>query len=113
MMPKSMTFTPKDAQQFQSDADDPRSTIMVATNVKPGQDLSFRVAGAGIFQADNRQGGGGEGGGVRAMPAARWADRKLRPTTIVPAEDWARPSTRPIRCTTIAPTFSERSRWCW
>jgi hypothetical protein len=62
MMPKSMTFTPKEAQQFQSMAD-PQSVIMVATNVKPGQDLSFRIAGSGIFQADNQQGaqGGQEG----------------------------------------------------
>ncbi len=57
-----MTFTPKDAQQFQSMAD-PQSTIMVATNVKPGADLSFRIAGAGVFQPDNQQGaqGGQEG----------------------------------------------------
>ena len=47
MMPKGMTFTPKDPQQFQS-MPDQRSGIMVATNVKPGQDLSFRVAGTGI-----------------------------------------------------------------
>ncbi len=62
MMPKSMTFTPKDGQLFQSMAD-PQSTIMVATNVKPGDDLSFRIAGAGIFPADNQQGaqGGQEG----------------------------------------------------
>jgi hypothetical protein len=62
MMPKGMTFTPKDTQQFQSMAD-PQSVIMVATNVKPGQDLSFRIAGSGIFQADNQQGaqGGQEG----------------------------------------------------
>ena len=63
MMPKSMTFTPKNAQSFQS-MQDPQSTIMVATNVKPGQDLSFRVAGSGVFQADNQQ--GGQAGGAQA-----------------------------------------------
>ncbi len=61
MLPKTMTFTPKDAQQFQS-MSDPQSVIMVATNVKPGQDLSFRVAGTGIFQADNQGPQGGQEG---------------------------------------------------
>ncbi len=61
MLPKTMTFTPKVAQQFQSMAD-PQSVIMVATNVKPGQDLGFRVAGTGIFQADNQGAQGGEDG---------------------------------------------------
>ena len=28
---------------------------MVATNVKPGEDLSFRIAGTGIFQAESQQ----------------------------------------------------------
>jgi hypothetical protein len=65
MMPKSMTFTPKVAQQFQSMAD-PQSVIMVATNVKPGQDLAFRVAGTGIFQADNQAGAQGGQDGAAA-----------------------------------------------
>ena len=69
MTPKSMTFTPKDPQRFQS-MSDAQSVIMVATNVKPGQDLSFRVAGMGTFQAEGEQsaqGGGAMGGG---QPAA-------------------------------------------
>ncbi len=65
MVPKGMQFTPKNAQQFQSMPDNTGSTIMVATNVKPGQDLAFRVSGAGIFQEEQAgQGGGGEGGGA-------------------------------------------------
>jgi hypothetical protein len=86
MMPKSMTFTPKDAQQFQS-MQDPQSTIMVATNVKPGQDLSFRIAGTGIFQADNQPGaqGGQEGqsaaeaGGGGGMGGGQAAANDNRP----------------------------------
>ena len=76
MMPKSMTFEPKNAQQFQS-MQDPQSTIMVATNVKSGQDLSFRVSGTGAFAADNQQGGqaapdagGGAMGGGGSQAAA-------------------------------------------
>ncbi len=50
MVPKSMTFAAKDAQHFQAMTDpqmaDPRTTVMVATDVKPGQDLSYRVSGA-------------------------------------------------------------------
>jgi hypothetical protein len=82
MMPKTMTFTPKVAQQFQSMAD-PQSVIMVATNVKPGQDLGFRVAGTGVFQTDNQQGAAGgqsaadSGGG--AMGGSQAAANDNRP----------------------------------
>ncbi len=74
MMPKSMSFSAKDPQQYQVMTDpqmaDPRTTVMVATNVKPGQDLSYRVSGSGAFQADSQQGAsdtsGGMGGGTQA-----------------------------------------------
>jgi hypothetical protein len=77
MLPKGMSFTPKNAQAFQSMPDKSGSTIMVATNVKPGHDLSFRIAGTGVFQpegqedagaADDGAAGGAMGGG---QPAAR------------------------------------------
>jgi len=67
MTPKGMTFTPKNPQQFQSMPDNSGAGIMVVTNVKPGQDLSFRIAGTGVFQAEGQQGGQGSGdagGGV-------------------------------------------------
>jgi hypothetical protein len=74
MVPKSMTFAAKDAQQFQAMTDpqmaDPRSTVMVATGVKPGQDLSFRVSGSGIFQADNQPGAADSGGAMGGSQAA-------------------------------------------
>ena len=65
MMPKGMMFTPKNPQQFQSMPDESGAAIMVVTNVKPGQDLSFRIAGSGIFRAEGQQGaqGGGDAGG--------------------------------------------------
>jgi len=67
MVPKGMNFSAKDAHAFQSMTDpqiaDPRTTVMVATNVKPGDDLSYRVSGAAVFQADNQQGGEASGGG--------------------------------------------------
>jgi hypothetical protein len=69
MMPKSMSFTPKDAQQFQP-MSDPQSTIMVATNVKPGQDLNFHVAGTGVFPEQTAQGGDTGGGGMSGSQAA-------------------------------------------
>ncbi len=71
MTPKGMTFTPKNPQQFQSMPDDSGAGIMVATNVKPGQDLSFRIAGTGAFQAEGQQGaqstGRGDASGGGAM----------------------------------------------
>jgi hypothetical protein len=64
MTPPGMTFTPKNPQQFQAMPDQPG--VMVATNVKPGQDLSFRLAGAGTFPAEGEQSsqGPGERGGT-------------------------------------------------
>jgi hypothetical protein len=79
MTPKSMTFTPKDAQGFQA-MKDAQSTIMVATNVKSGQDLGFRISGTGVFPADDQQagqaappdatGGGAMAGGGGSQAAA-------------------------------------------
>ena len=77
MVPKGMTFTAKSANSFTAMTDpqmaDPRTTVMVATDVKPGEDLSYRVSGAAIFQADNQQGsdGGGMGGSQAAANDSR------------------------------------------
>lgn len=78
MTPKSMTFAAKDPQRFQA-MSDAQSTIMVATNVNPGEDLSFRIAGTGIFQTESQQGaqggadarGGAMGGSQAAAPDNR------------------------------------------
>ena len=67
MTPKGMTFTPKNPQQFQSMPDNSGASIMVVTNVKPGQDLSFRIAGTGAFQAEGEQAGGSAPGGGGSM----------------------------------------------
>ena len=86
MTPKSMKFEAKDPQRFQSMPDDSGSTIMVATNVKPGDDLSFKIAGAGAFQNEQQSaqgssssagGGGSDGGG--AMTGGQAAARDNRP----------------------------------
>jgi hypothetical protein len=74
MLPKSMSFAAKDPQQFQS-MSDPQSTVMVATNVKPGQDLAFRIAGTGTFPAENQQAGGESGGAMGGSQAAANDDR--------------------------------------
>lgn len=80
MTPKSMTFTPKNPQQFQSMPNETGAGIMVATNVKPGQDLSFRIAGTGAFQAEGAQAtGGGDASGGGAMGGAQAAASDNRP----------------------------------
>ncbi len=62
MTPKSMSFEAKNTQSFQQ-MQDAQATIMVATNVKAGQELSFRVGGTGDFPAETAQGAqGGQGG---------------------------------------------------
>ena len=72
MTPKGMKFEAKDAAQYQSMPDDSGATVMVVTNVKRGQDLSFRISGTGMFQNEQqsaqggREGGGATGGGQSA-----------------------------------------------
>ncbi len=72
MTPKGMSFAAKNPQQFQTMPDQTGATVMVATNVKPGQDLSFRVAGNGVFQEEGQsaQAGGSGGGDMGGQPAA-------------------------------------------
>jgi 5-hydroxyisourate hydrolase-like protein (transthyretin family) len=68
MLPQSMKFEAKNSEQFSPMADQPGSLVQVATNVKPGQDLSFRVSGTGQLASDDQQQtassqGGAMGGG--------------------------------------------------
>jgi hypothetical protein len=70
MVPKSMTFTAKDPQQFRAMTDpqiaDPNTTVMVATNVKAGEELTYRVSGTGAFQPEGQAGTGDMGGGAQS-----------------------------------------------
>jgi len=80
MTPKGMTFAAKNAQRFQSMPDESGSGIMVATNAKPGEDLSFKITGSGQFQAEGQQAaGGGDAGGGGATGGGQAAARDSRP----------------------------------
>ncbi len=81
MTPKGMSFTPKDAQRFQSMPDKSGAGIMVATNVKPGEDLSFKVSGTGQFQPEGQQAdsSGDDGSGAEAAGGGQAAGRDNRP----------------------------------
>jgi hypothetical protein len=67
MTPRGMTFSAKDQKTFQNMPDQSGSSIMVATNVKPGQDLAFKIAGAGVFQPEGQQAAAGDASGDGAM----------------------------------------------
>ena len=76
--------------------------IMVATNAKPGEDLSFKIYGhAGNFRqrASRQQAALMSGGGG----GAAWAADSPRGVTVVRVEDWARRLTPMILCTITAP----------
>jgi hypothetical protein len=80
MLPKGMSFNPKNAQTFQNMPDKSGSTIMVATNVKPGQDLSFGIAGTGVFQPEGQdEAAGGDNSGGGAMGGGQPATNDNRP----------------------------------
>ncbi len=76
MLPNTMKFAARDAKEFQS-MSDPQSVVMVATNVKPGQDLSYRVSGSGVFQDAQQGGQGSDSGG--AMGGGQAAANDNRP----------------------------------
>ena len=82
MTPKGMSFTAKDAQRFQSMPDNSGAGIMVATNVKPGEDLSFKVSGTGQFPPEGQQAegsGDNTSGASGAMGGGQAAGRDNRP----------------------------------
>ena len=79
MLPKGMSFTPKNAQLFQSMPDKSGSTIMVATNVKAGQELAYRIAGSGVFQPEGQEDAGGGDNGGGAMGGGQAAANDNRP----------------------------------
>ena len=75
MMPKSMKFEAKEAARFSPMNEDNTANIMVATQVTPATDLSFRISGTGLLpdeqagqqaQSSGGGGGGGMGGGAVA-----------------------------------------------
>ena len=81
MTPKGMTFAAKDTKRFQPMPDESGAGIMVATNAKAGEDLSFKLTGSGQFQAEGEQaaGAGDDGNGGGAMAGGRTATRDSRP----------------------------------
>ncbi len=79
MTPQGMTFAPKDKQRYQSMPDNSGAGVMVATNVKPGEDLSFTLSGTGQFQAEGQQSAGGDEGGGGGMGGGQAAARDNRP----------------------------------
>ncbi len=54
--PKAMTFTPSDAARFQAMDEEGGAITQVATNVKAGETLAFKVSGTGEFPRE-QQGG--------------------------------------------------------
>ena len=63
MTPPGINFAPKDKQRYQSMPDNSGASVMVATNVKPGEDLSFALSGTGRFPAEGQQGASGDASG--------------------------------------------------
>ena len=55
MTPKGITFTAKNARRFHPEPDDSGAVLMVASNAKPGEDLSFKLTGRGQYQAERQQ----------------------------------------------------------
>lgn len=77
VLPASMTFTPRDAKQFQAMSDQPGSNVQVSMRAQAGQDLSFAIAGTGTIPdelAAAQGGGSGQGGTSTGAPMGGQAD---------------------------------------
>jgi hypothetical protein len=61
VMPSTMSFTPKDAKQFQAMKDQPGSNVQVSLRAHAGQDLSYSVSGTGTIQDEQAQAAPSEG----------------------------------------------------
>ena len=64
VLPSTMTFTPKDAKQFQAMRDQPGTDVQVSLHAQVGQDLSYAIAGTGTVpdqQANGHADGGAPG----------------------------------------------------
>ena len=57
VLPPSIVWKPKNAALFQhmDDQQGGEGNVQVASNVKPGQDLSFRISGTGSFPSPRKQ----------------------------------------------------------
>ena len=49
IVPASMSFTPKDAKQYQAMTNQPGSNVQVSLQAQTGTDLSYSIAGNGVF----------------------------------------------------------------
>jgi hypothetical protein len=63
MMPKTMQFAADKPEQFQPMPDSEGTNVQVASNVKPGQAMAFKVSGTGTLSEE------GEGGGEQQAQA--------------------------------------------
>jgi hypothetical protein len=52
LMPASMSFTPKDAKQYQAMNNQPGINVQVSLQAQAGQNLSYSVAGNGVFPSE-------------------------------------------------------------
>ncbi|ABF42205.1 hypothetical protein Acid345_3204 [Candidatus Koribacter versatilis Ellin345] len=73
MFPKTMKFEAKSASAYAPMNDDTGAGIQVASDVKPGADLSFKMSGTGAIAeaGTGGQGGPAEGGGGQQMPSGQ------------------------------------------
>ena len=70
VLPAGMQWIPKNESLFKP-MNDQASTIQVATNVRPGQDLSFQLSGTGAFPNEEEAQQGGAAPNARNAPANR------------------------------------------
>jgi hypothetical protein len=72
LMPSSMSFSPKDAKQFQAMTNQPGSNVQVSTHPQNGEAISYTVSGTGTIPDEQAQAspGGGDGGGAMGGGAA-------------------------------------------
>ena len=71
MFPKTMQFEAKRASAYSPMNDDTHAGIQVASDVKPGDDLTFRLSGTGTIEEPAAQGGQGNPPEQSAQPTTQ------------------------------------------
>jgi hypothetical protein len=74
VVPASMSFTPKQPQQFQTMGNQPGTNVQVSLQAKAGQDLGYSISGTGVFPDESA-----DAAPANAAPAPRGRDANMGP----------------------------------
>ena len=79
VLPASMTFTPRDAKQFEAMTNQPGTNVEVSRRARAGEDLSYAIAGTGMIPDEEAGAQGGASSGASSGASAGVSSDDNRP----------------------------------